>query len=74
MNGFMERSDVEMKLTAEECFAKAEVYDQCAEFLHSEWTDDETEWILGKKISDGFRKMSIKWTRKGHQRMKNETT
>lgn len=57
------------KLTAEECFAKAEAYMSCADHLDLEWTEDPLERKAGELLQRTLRGREGHWRRIGRQRM-----
>ena len=56
------------KLTAEECFAKAEAYEECAEHLAMDWTDDSMERRAGQQVEKILRIRAKKWWKLGRKR------
>jgi hypothetical protein len=56
-----------MKRTAEECFAKAEAYDECAGHLDQSWTDDPLERKAGEKLQTMLRARAEHWRKMGRQ-------
>lgn len=54
------------KLSAKErkikmLFARAEALQECSDHLLMSWTDDETEYGEGKKLSKKLQKMADRW-------------
>jgi len=60
---------VNRKLTAKECFAKAEAYKSCADHLELEWTDDPLERKFGDVLQKTMRDRENYWRQLGRQRM-----
>lgn len=56
------------QLTAEECFAKAQAYEECAEHLGLEWTDDVLERNAGDAIARSLTKRAKHWRKIGQNR------
>lgn len=63
------KEDMNRKLTPEECFAKAEAYQECADHIGMHWTDDPLEIKFGKQLELNFRKRYQKWHSIGRKRM-----
>jgi hypothetical protein len=59
---------VKRKLTADECFARAEAYEECADHLALEWTADPVEKQAGEKVESALRIKVKKWRALGQQR------
>jgi len=57
------------KLTAAECFAKAEVFEECAVHLELAWTDDPLERKAGDRFQSALRVRVERWRKLGRQRM-----
>ena len=56
------------KLTSDECFAKAEAYEECAFHLGMEWTSDDLERKMGNKIAKTLHARANKWRKIGRKR------
>jgi hypothetical protein len=56
------------KLTAEECFARAEAYEECADHMALGWTDDPMEKQAGERVEVSLRIRVKKWRALGQQR------
>ena len=56
------------KLTAEECCAKAEAYEECAEHLAMDWTGDPMERRAGQQVEKTLRIRAEKWRKLGRKR------
>lgn len=56
------------KLTAEECFARAEAYEECADHLALDWTNDPVERQAGERVEAALRILVKKWRALGQQR------
>lgn len=56
-------------LTAEECFARAEVYEDCADNLTVMWTDDPVIVKAGRQVEATLRVRARKWRAKGRKRV-----
>lgn len=60
------------KLTSEECFAKAAVYNEAANRLGSDWTDDPLQKEMGLKVRQTLLFRGQKWKRRGLKIGKDE--
>lgn len=56
------------KLTADECFARAEAFEECAEHLTMAWTDNPMERKAGEIVEKSLRIRVKKWRKLGRQR------
>ena len=56
------------KRTADECFAKAEAYEECAEHLGMEWADSLLERDAGNELAKTLRNRAEHWRKIGQQR------
>ena len=56
------------KLTSHECFARAEAYNECADHLEMEWTDDPLEREEGVKLITAFMERAAYWRSEGQKR------
>lgn len=57
------------KLKPDECFARAEAYEECAEHLTMDWTDDPVEREAGRLVEKALRIRVEKWRALGRKRM-----
>lgn len=51
--------------TADEYFAKAEAYDECAGHLDMSWTDDPLERTAGERLQKTLRARAAHWRKVG---------
>lgn len=58
------------KLKSEECFARAEAYEECAEHLTLAWTHDPVEREAGRMVEKALRIRVEKWRALGRKRLK----
>jgi hypothetical protein len=56
------------KLTAEECFAKAQAYEECADHLDLDWSENELELKAGDRLKVTLRIRCNKWRKLGRDR------
>lgn len=58
-----------IKRTADEYFAKAIAFEECAEHLGMAWADNEIELIEGDMLANTFREQAKHWRKLGQQRL-----
>lgn len=63
-----ERFNMSKKLTTQQCFARSEAYQECADHLEMEWTDDPIEREEGVKLIEAFCERAAYWRSEGQKR------